>query len=449
MRKIIYLIALIAVALGSYLAGQLRHPLSNKNPIVNQGALEKKHSTFESTEDIGSQPAGTISISPERQQVVGIKISRVERKPLVHTLRLLGTVAVDETRLFYINATVEGWITKTLPNTSGSFVRKNEVLGGFYSPEFLSAAQAFLFALNAKERAPKPTGEETTAQQSQIAQFDINLRQYKDSLKNLGMGELQIEEMIKRRKYMENVDIVSPTDGFILVRNISEGLRFEKGRELYRIADLSKVWILANVFEYEAQFFKPGLKAKVLLPYQKKNYWATVSRVLPIFDGTSRTLKVRLETDNPGFTLRPDMFVDLEFPVSLPPCISVPVNAVLDSGLKKIVFVVKGNGYFQPREVETGLRLGKVVEITKGLDPGEKIATSGNFLIDSESRMELAAEGMTGTLSQDPVCGLPVSMAKAEKKGMKSIYLGKTYYFLSEENKRRFETNPKKFLEEK
>jgi YHS domain-containing protein len=171
-----------------------------------------------------------------------------------------------------------------------------------------------------------------------------------------------------------------------------------------------------------------------------------VSTVLPQFDANSRTLKVRLELDNPGYTLRPDMFVDVQFPVTLPSALTVPADAVLDSGLKKTVFVDQGNGIFEPREVETGWRFGNRVEIIKGLKPGERIVISGNFLIDSESRLEMAAAGMYGTTSKDPVCGVDVSINKAEKTGRKSNYQGKTYYFSSDECKEKFDKNPQDYM---
>jgi Cu(I)/Ag(I) efflux system membrane fusion protein len=146
-----------------------------------------------------------------------------------------------------------------------------------------------------------------------------------------------------------------------------------------------------------------------------------VSDVLPLFDPSTRTMKVRLEAANPRYALRPDMFVDVELPIELSPTLAVPTDAVLDTGLKKTVFIDRGEGFFEPREVETGWRLGNRVEITKGLEPGERIVVSGTFLIDSESRMELAAAGMVENLATDPVCGLPVSIRKAEESGKKRL----------------------------
>ncbi|HSA96321.1 MAG TPA: YHS domain-containing protein, partial [Acidobacteriota bacterium] len=151
------------------------------------------------------------------------------------------------------------------------------------------------------------------------------------------------------------------------------------------------------------------------------------------------------EAENPGYVLRPDMFVDVELPVTLEATLAVPADAVLDTGLKRTVFVDRGGGFFEPREIETGRRLGNTVEIVKGLTAGERIVVSGTFLIDSESRMELAAAGMTGNLSQDPVCGRPVSVKKAAEAGRTAVYEGTTYYFCSDEDKDLFLKDPRKY----
>jgi YHS domain-containing protein len=165
---------------------------------------------------------------------------------------------------------------------------------------------------------------------------------------------------------------------------------------------------------------------------------------LPQFDGTTRTLKVRLEADNPGFVLRPDMFVDVELPMMLPPAIVVPADAVVDSGAKKTVYMAKDDGIFEPRRVETGWRAGDQVEIVKGLMPGERIVVSGTFLIDSESRMKAAAAGIYGESSEDPVCGVDVDQSKARASGLTSDFRGQTYYFSSADCKNRFDMEPQK-----
>ena len=222
-------------------------------------------------------PPGTVQVSSEKQQLLGVQVGAVERSDKAHNLRVLGRVAADETKLYFINATVDGWITHAAPVSTGSLVKRNERLGSFYSPEFLSAQQALLFALGSKDRV-QTTGRETPAQAGQVAQFNINIQQYRDTLKNLGMGDSQIDAMIRVREYSENIHIESPADGFILARNISPGLRFEKGRELFRIADLSRVWILADAYENEGQHLKPGAVVRASVPNQRRTFQARVSR---------------------------------------------------------------------------------------------------------------------------------------------------------------------------
>ncbi len=182
-----------------------------------------------------------------------------------------------------------------------------------------------------------------------------------------------------------------------------------------------------------------------MLAGQPVSFEAVVSNVLPLFDPVSRTMKVRLEAKNPGYVLRPDMFVDVELPLRLAESIAVPADAVLDSGLKKTVFVERSAGYFEPREVQTGWKLGNQVEIVRGLEPGERIVVSGTFLVDSESRMETAVAGMQESLARDPVCGVPVSIKKAEEAGRKSTHLGQTHYFCSDACQAKFDENPEKY----
>jgi RND family efflux transporter MFP subunit len=393
--------------------------------------------------NVTPMPPGSVRISPEKQQIIGVRLDQVEKTTLNHMIRTTGRVVADETRIYRINAAVDGWITEVLPNTVGSMAKKDETLASFYSPEFLGAQQAYLYALGAMDRF-QATGKETP---SQIDLTKANIQQYKDSLKNQGMSDLQIEEIAKTRQYTQKIYIVSPADGFILVRNVSPGERFEKGKELYRIADLSRIWVLGDLFENEAQYIKPGTKVRVSLPHQKKNFQAAVSKVLPQFDAATRTLKVRLEVENPHFALRPDMFVDVEFPITLPPTLTVPVDAILDSGLRKTVFVDLGNGFFEPRQVETGWRFGDRVEISKGLMPGERIVISGTFLLDSESRMKMAAAGVYGTSSKDPVCGMDVDESKAKAAGRMSERRGRTYYFCADVCKQQFDKDPGRYLE--
>ncbi len=349
-------------------------------------------------------PPGTVRVTPEKQQLIGVRTGRVERTPTHRELRTTGKVEADETRTYRLNAAIDGWIVKVMPVRVGSLVKKNEKLGSFYAPEFIGPEQAYLYSLGALDRF-QSTGKET---QAQLEVSRNTIRQNREALRNLGMGDAQLEKIARTRQYSEEIDIISPSDGFVLLRAITPGERIDKGKELFRIADLGKVWVLADLFRNEMDYVKPGTKVRVRVPHQTRLYDTEVSKVLPRFDPNSRTLKVGMVVDNPGYLLRPDMFVDVEFSVTLPPALAVPADAVLDSGLRKIVFVDRGNGFFEPREVETGWRLGDRVEITKGLTEGDQIVVSGNFLIDSESRMKKAAAGMSPAPARPEGNGQPV-----------------------------------------
>jgi len=385
-----------------------------------------------------SMPPGAVNVSPERQQLIGLRVTAVEKKPVRHRMRMPGRVAADETRTYLVNAAVDGWIREAFPHSTGSLVNHGEPLATFHSKDFLAAQQNYFYALNTLDRMKRANigGPE------QLALTNIQVWSNEDNLQSLGMGEAQVQEIARTRQFARNIVLRSPATGFVLVRNVFPGKRFQRGEELFRIADLSRVWILADVFEKEAGYTRAGQAVRV--QYQGKTFLARVSGVPPQFDAQSRTLKLRLEMDNPGSELRPGMFVDAEFAINLPPAITAPVDAILDSGLRKTVFVDRGDGMFEPRAVETGWRFGDRVEITRGLEPGERIVVSGNFLLDSESRMKQALASALGSAAKDPVCGMEVDAGTARRK---SEYQGKTYYFCSDYCKQEFDGNPERYRE--
>jgi RND family efflux transporter MFP subunit len=449
MKKLLTAILFLALLAGSFWAGSLykgQQALRNKASGLKPQPLNSGTDTVTDTDtDTSSRPPGTVRITPERQQVIGVRTGIVGKAAVEHFIRTVGRIAPDEKRVYRLVAGTDGWIRETYSNDTGTLVKKDERLASFYSPQFRAAQLAYISLVGGSPDDRFHVGGRQALAPSQ--QASVSLQTYIDALESLGMSQQQMKELAITKQLTDRVFIIAPATGFIIARNVSPGQQFEKGFEWYRIADLSRVWVLADLFPSEAGYTKPGLKARVTLPDQKKEFHATVAHVLPQFDPNSRTLKVRLELDNPGYVLRPDMFVDVEFPVTLPSALTVLADAVLDSGLKKTVFVDLGNGFFEPREVETGWRLGNRVEITKGLKPGERIVISGNFLIDSESKLEMAASGMQGTLSKDPVCGVHVSINKAEKAGLKKSYGGKTYYFDSVQCKQKFEKDPKRYAE--
>ncbi|MDD2903676.1 MAG: efflux RND transporter periplasmic adaptor subunit, partial [Syntrophales bacterium] len=389
---------------------------------------------------------GSVKITPKKQQIIGVKVATVAKSPWTYTLRTVGKVAADETRIYRINAFIDGFIMKVFDNSTGSLVRKDEPLATYYSKDLFTALQTYYYAVYALDNLKYENVQQGRAvPSSQKHYLEAQKQAAEYNLMALGVSPQQIRELIRNKDITQEIIISAPVTSFVLVRNITPGQKFTTGQELYRLADLSRVWIQADLFKDEAGYVHPGEKVKVNLAGQSKTYTATVSEILPEFDPATLTLKVRLELDNPGFTLRPGMFVDVEFPIKMPPAVNIPVDAVMDSGLKKLVFVDRGNGFFEPRRVKTGWRLGERTQITEGLKPGERIVVSGNFLIDSESRMRLAAAGMFGEVAKDPVCGSNVDASKAKAAGFQSTYQNRNYYFCSPGCKEHFDKNPGRY----
>jgi multidrug efflux pump subunit AcrA (membrane-fusion protein)/YHS domain-containing protein len=389
---------------------------------------------------------GMIEVGPARQQSIGVRTDEVRRAPAAHLLRLLGRVTVDDARLYRLNAGTDGWVRVLNRNSAGAFVKKDQLLASYYAQNLLAFAQTYVFALQSNPQAGR--GDATLGYQRTPPA--LNLQVALDTLRSLGMSDYQLEEIQKTREVPTLIHLYSPIAGFVIARNISPGQRFDKGAELYRIADIGRVWVMTDIFEKDRDFLRPGAMATVR--YQGRAFPARMSDALPQFDPETRTLKTRFELDNADFFLQPDMFVDVDFQVNMPAALTVPADAVLDSGLAKTVFVVHGAGWFEPRRVQTGWRLGDRVQITAGLEPGERIVVSGNFLIDSESNMRLPAARPTSMAEaaapeEDPVCGMDVDPKAPD--AIKMQHGGKAYYFCSDRCRKSFEANPEKYIPQK
>ena len=449
----------------------------------------------------GTRPPGTVKITPQKQQIIGVRVGSAEIVSETHTIRTLGRIAADENRIYPLVSATDGWMSYIPESTIGSLVQKNQLMAliKIYSYDFFSWQQRYLTELantgrrrlpatnfiGARQSLAQPPGssyaatlppaemqaemdmsssgmlgEQTSPADPQPeapsaemlpsglsrvdpSQPDIHqpetpksdtIRSIKKTpvsmpnmsdhsmheeieapadyafireddilyankakleLLNLGVGATQLEELARSGKYVKTIEVRSPVTGLVIDRRVSPLQKVDRGAECFRVADLSRVWIVAEVFNTDAKYIQPGMSARISLPRQNKYNEARVSDVLPPFDAKTRTLKVRLEMENPDYLLRPEMFVDVEFLVTLPPAVTVPADALLDSGRRKIVFIALKDGYFEPREVVTGWRFGDRVEIVKGLSSGEQIVISGNFLLDSESRMKLAVSAHT------------------------------------------------------
>ncbi len=386
----------------------------------------------------GAAGSGLIKVRADRQQLVGVTVAPAVVGTVPYTLRLLGAVAVDETRVYELGAITQGWVREVSSATSGTFVRKGEVLAKYYAQEAYNPQQAFIYALNAIDRER----ESGVASPERGLPFERTIVNTTQALLNVGMTQEQIDGIARTRQIDPLVEIRAPADGFILERNVYLGQAFKPTTELYTVADLRVVWILADAFETDERLLRPGTRARIAHPALEGDLEAVVSDVLPEFDAATRTLKVRLETRNPGFALRPGMFVDVTVPVELGPALTVPREAVLDSGSRQVVFVEAGEGSFEPRRVTAGWRYGGRVEIIKGLMEAERVVSSGNFLLDSESRMRSAAPDPLAAIAIDPVCGMEVEEARARAQDLVSDHDGVTVYFCNPGCKEKFDKEP-------
>ena len=334
---------------------------------------------------------GTVFVSATKQQMIGVKFGVAELIGGTQSIRSNAKVTVDETRVAKVQTRIEGWIDKVFVDFTGKLVEKGQPLLTIYSPELVASQQELLLALRSREiLRSSPLVESGVQSESLIAAARKRLQLF-------DLSDAQIEEVIRSGKPLTNVTLYSPISGYVMMRNAFPKQRITPETELYTVVDLSRVWVMADVFENEAAQIQLGMPVRIGLSYgSRQKFSGRVSYVQPQVDMTTRTLKVRIEADNPALQLKPDMFVDATFQVARQARVSVPSEAVLDSGIRRTVFVDRGNGYLEPREVEMGDRLENRVEITKGLRPGERIVISGNFLIDSESQLKSAAAGMAG-----------------------------------------------------
>jgi len=333
-----------------------------------------------------TMPRGTIRVGVEQQQLIGVKFATVEPATATDSIRAAGRVAADETKITRVHSKIEGWIYQTQVDFTGQLVKAGDPLLTIYSPEMLASEQEFLIALRARDAMKNNPSHEA------YENSEILLEASHRKLELFDLKESQIDEIERSRQTVRTVTIYSPASGFVMSRNAFPSQRITPETELYMLSDLSRVWIMADVFEADSAKIHVGQPALVTQPYGGVSVPAKVTYIQPQIDPATRTLKVRLEAANPNMHLKPDLFVNVEFGIGVGARMTVPADAVVNTGLRKTVFVDRGNGYLEPRAVVTGDRVGDRIEIVSGLKPGESVVASGAFLIDSEAQLKNGGE---------------------------------------------------------
>jgi Cu(I)/Ag(I) efflux system membrane fusion protein len=368
---------LLVGAAAAPVAAQSGHAGHSATAPAKADDLDLSGLTMESLKKEGKMvevAPGTVQISPERQQLIGVRIGTVEKRPLQKVIRTNGRVEFDEKRLATISPKIGGWIEELYVDFTGAPVKKGAPLLTLYSPELVSTQEEYLAALRARqELAASPYPEVAASGNALVESARRRLRLW-------DISEEQIRELEQTGQVRKSLTLYSPYSGIVLEKMAFKGMRVEPGMALYKLADLSVVWLIADIYEYELPLIRLGQQASINLSY------------LP-GDAQTRTARVRFEFANPRGTLKPEMYAGVEITIRLGDKIAVPEGAIIDTGIRKVAIVEKGAGYFEPRDVKLGTKAGDYYEVLDGLKVGERVVTSANFLIDSESKLKEAVGG--------------------------------------------------------
>ncbi len=335
-------------------------------------------------------PLAPVQLSAERLQSIGVKFGTVERKPVQDEIRATGTVAIDETRLSYVQTRISGHIEKVFANATYQYVRKGQPLFTIHSPELVVAEREYLLAKQNEKELSESTVPGVAAGVTSL------LDSSKERLAQWNIPQREVARLESTGQVIEALEIDSPVSGYITERNALPNLNVQPETRLYTVADLSSVWVLAQIFQNDLGRVKVGAPTSLTVDsYPGRVFRGKVDFIYPDVDITTRTARVRLVFSNPNLTLAPGMYVNVDLQVPLGNQLVIPASGVLQSGTRQIVFVDRGAGYLEPRDVLLGPQAGDQYIVLKGLKAGERIVTSANFLVDSESQLQAAIGSFT------------------------------------------------------
>jgi membrane fusion protein, copper/silver efflux system len=338
----------------------------------------------------GSSDASTITIDPVTRQNMGVRTTPVSRRNLHRIIRTVGVVGYEEPRQYSVNSKINGWIENLHVNETGAFVKIGQPLLDIYSPELVAAQEDFLLALRNK----------TALQNSLIPEIaagaDRLLESSRKKLRYWDINDEQIEKLSKTGAALKTLSLHAQYNGIITSKKVYPGMYAKAGMELFQISDISSVWVYADIYEYELPWVKVGQTARIQLPYNRAPITGTISTIYPYVEPKTRTVKVRIDLKNPDLELKPDMYVNVRLATeAVHDILTIPVEAVLNSGEEQTVFVDLGEGKFAPRKIILGIQGEEgFVEVKQGLEIDEKIVISAQFMLDSESTLREAIQKM-------------------------------------------------------
>ncbi len=352
-------------------------------------------------------------VSPHKQQLIGVTTAIVEKRPLETIVRAVGRVEYDEQRISHVNLRISGWVEDLFIDYTGQLVRKGQALFTLYSPDLVASQDELLLALRAREKVKESPLSEARRQADQLVDAT------RDRLRLWTLTNQQIDEIARRGKANTYLTIYSPVTGYVIDKKVFKGMFLQPETRAYSIADLSQVWMNAEIYEFEVPFVAVGQMATATFTaYPGEVFHGRISYIYPYLNQEARTVKVRLEMPNPKLLLKPEMYGTVQIKVHRGVQLALPEGALLDSGTRKLVFVTRGEGLFEPREVKIGPKIGAYYEVQEGLQAGDRVVTSGNFLIDSESKL-MAATNMMGSLGMGGVKMEQAQMGQMDMGDMK------------------------------
>jgi Cu(I)/Ag(I) efflux system membrane fusion protein len=331
-----------------------------------------------------------VTLSAERRGLLGVRTEAVRETSIGRTIRTVGSVATDERRLAHVHTKFDGFVERLYVDFTGMFVKKGDPLLSIYSPELIATQQEYLLAL----RAQKQLG---SSQIPSVAQGGASLLEAaKERLRLWDISEADIAELERTGTVRRAFDLHSEVSGFVVTKNVAQGMRVMPADTLFEIADLSRVWVLADVYESDLRSIRMGMPAAITLAYQPGREWrGVVMNIAPVVDPATRTVKVRIDVANQGGALKPEMFADVLLRVDEGTGLVVPDSAVIDTGERRLVFIDHPDGTIEPRAIEVGVKLADGYQVLHGLAKGDRVVTSANFLLDSESSLKAALSALT------------------------------------------------------
>jgi membrane fusion protein, copper/silver efflux system len=349
-------------------------------PAASPSAAEKPRAETQATEP------PTVEIPTDKQQMIGMKTVAVAVRSLRRTIRTVGRVEYDERQFRTVNTKIEGWIERLYVDYTGRPVKKGEPLADIYSPELLATQREFLQLLK-WSRGPKPEAS-SVAYRMITLDAEAIVAAARERLKLWDISEEQIRRIEETGEPVRTLTIYSPVSGHIVQKMAVQGMKVMPGEKLFDVADLSTLWVIADIYEEDLPLIRSGQEALITLAgYPGQEYRSRIDFLYPSLAGETRTVKVRFTISHPGENLKPQMFTDVEIKIDLGRKLTVPDDAVIDTGVRQIVYVDKGEGNFEPREVQLGARTEGFREVLRGLKSGDKVASSAAFLVDSEAQL--------------------------------------------------------------